>query len=157
MAVGNLLALLRCKITYCGLFARGVLLSLVLFFFQEPYSTETRSPHELNREEIKEVIKAFVDAGLRHAISSTVLFFSIRSNQISIFPAIRANKAGFDVLELHGAHGYLISTFYSPISNKRTDDYGGSFEVCKTTQSICILHWDKTRMEQTDIIYNRTE
>jgi 2,4-dienoyl-CoA reductase-like NADH-dependent reductase (Old Yellow Enzyme family) len=42
--------------------------------------------------------------------------------------AERALKAGFKVIELHGAHGYLIPEFLSPISNKRTDEYGGSFE-----------------------------
>lgn len=42
--------------------------------------------------------------------------------------AIRAKKAGFKVIELHGAHGYLINEFLSPISNKRMDKYGGSFE-----------------------------
>ncbi|CAG8977687.1 hypothetical protein HYALB_00009633 [Hymenoscyphus albidus] len=42
--------------------------------------------------------------------------------------AIRAVKAGVDVIEIHGAHGYLISSFLSPISNRRTDRYGGSFE-----------------------------
>ncbi len=40
----------------------------------------------------------------------------------------RACEAGFDLIELHGAHGYLISSFLSPISNQRTDRYGGSFE-----------------------------
>ncbi|MDB5124717.1 MAG: dehydrogenase NamA [Mucilaginibacter sp.] len=42
--------------------------------------------------------------------------------------AIRAIAAGFKVIELHGAHGYLIHEFFSPLSNQRTDEYGGPFE-----------------------------
>ncbi len=42
--------------------------------------------------------------------------------------AKRSLDAGFDVLELHGAHGYLLNEFLSPLSNQRTDEYGGSFE-----------------------------
>src|SRR6266536_221989 len=40
--------------------------------------------------------------------------------------ARRAVRIGFDAIELHGAHGYLLHSFVSPISNKRTDAYGGS-------------------------------
>jgi 2,4-dienoyl-CoA reductase-like NADH-dependent reductase (Old Yellow Enzyme family) len=61
-------------------------------------------PHELTKDEIQAIVQAFADA------------------------AVRADKAGFDVVEIHGAHGYLISSFNSPLANHRTDEYGGSFE-----------------------------
>ncbi|UQD51849.1 NADH:flavin oxidoreductase [Bacillus methanolicus] len=59
-------------------------------------------PHELTKAEIKELVGKFGDA------------------------ALRAKKAGFDAVEIHGAHGYLINQFLSPFSNKRTDEYGGT-------------------------------
>lgn len=69
-----------------------------------PFNDRYKTPVEMTKEDIKETILAFKDG------------------------AIRAKKAGFDVIELHGAHGYLINEFLSPLSNKRTDEYGGSSE-----------------------------
>ncbi|WP_354638947.1 NADH:flavin oxidoreductase/NADH oxidase [Kitasatospora camelliae] len=60
-------------------------------------------PHELSTAEIREVVAAFAAA------------------------AERALAAGFKVAEVHGAHGYLIHSFLSPASNRRTDEYGGDF------------------------------
>lgn len=45
-----------------------------------------------------------------------------------IAAALRAVQAGFQIIELHGAHGYLLNSFLSPLSNKRADNYGGSFD-----------------------------
>lgn len=63
-----------------------------------------REPRELSEDDSRGVVEAFVSA------------------------ARRALAAGFDVLELHAAHGYLLHQFLSPLSNRRTDEYGGSFE-----------------------------
>ncbi|KAI0684328.1 FMN-linked oxidoreductase [Earliella scabrosa] len=69
-----------------------------------PFSETFPVPKALTKEGIRRIVKGFVDA------------------------AKRAVQAGFDVIEVHGAHGYLISQFLGPTSNKRTDEYGGSFE-----------------------------
>lgn len=68
--------------------------------FNEKYKT----PKEMTKQDIQEVVEAFKKG------------------------ALRAKEAGFDIIELHGAHGYLINEFMSPITNKRTDEYGGNLE-----------------------------
>lgn len=67
-----------------------------------PFSADYAAPHELTNSEISRLIIDFVAA------------------------AKRALSAGFEVLELHMAHGYLLHEFLSPLSNHRTDDFGGS-------------------------------
>jgi len=67
-------------------------------------TSDGEQPRPLTREQIGILIEAFGEA------------------------AARAKRAGFDGVEIHGAHGYLISQFLSPLSNHRHDDYGGSLE-----------------------------
>ncbi|OIJ96038.1 NADH:flavin oxidoreductase/NADH oxidase [Streptomyces colonosanans] len=69
-----------------------------------PFDTRHPVPAELTVDEIQEIAGRFADA------------------------ARRALAAGFEVVEIHGAHGYLIHEFLSPHSNHRTDAYGGSYE-----------------------------
>ena len=69
-----------------------------------PFDQGHVNPKQLTKEQIKQVEDAFVLA------------------------ADRAYRAGYDFVEVHGAHGYLLSSFNSPLSNHRDDEYGGSFE-----------------------------
>ena len=69
-----------------------------------PYSPASQVPRELTGADLAEITGQFTAA------------------------AERAARAGFDLLELHCAHGYLLSEFLSPLSNRRTDRYGGSLE-----------------------------
>ncbi|WP_223702280.1 NADPH dehydrogenase NamA [Sutcliffiella deserti] len=68
------------------------------------FNEKMKTPIEMSQEDIKETIEAFASG------------------------ARRAKEAGFDIIELHGAHGYLINEFLSPLTNKRQDQYGGSTE-----------------------------
>jgi 2,4-dienoyl-CoA reductase-like NADH-dependent reductase (Old Yellow Enzyme family) len=85
-----------------------------------PFRNTDPVPKELSVAEIHEVVEKFGAA------------------------ARRALAAGFEVIEIHAAHGYLLHEFYSPLSNRRTDEYGGSFEsrirltleVAKTVRAI---------------------
>jgi len=69
-----------------------------------PHGEKYASPRAMSRDDIQQSIEDWGEA------------------------ARRANEAGFDVIELHGAHGYLIHQFLSPTANRRTDEYGGSLE-----------------------------
>jgi 2,4-dienoyl-CoA reductase-like NADH-dependent reductase (Old Yellow Enzyme family) len=68
------------------------------------YASGYATPNEITVQEIGEVVRAFGEA------------------------ARRAHQAGFRVVEIHSAHGYLLHSFISPLSNRRDDQYGGSFE-----------------------------
>jgi len=69
-----------------------------------PFHPHDPAPEELSTEGIHNIVTAFADA------------------------ARRALQAGFQVIEIHSAHGYLSHEFLSPLTNRRTDQYGGSFE-----------------------------
>jgi 2,4-dienoyl-CoA reductase-like NADH-dependent reductase (Old Yellow Enzyme family) len=69
-----------------------------------PHGPDRPAPVALDAQEIKDEIRAWRDAAARSA------------------------DAGFDVLEIHGAHGYLINQFLSPVGNHRTDAYGGDLQ-----------------------------
>ena len=69
-----------------------------------PYSDKMHKPREMSLADIKEYKESWAAA------------------------VKRALHIGFDVIEVHNAHGYLLHSFLSPVSNQRTDQYGGSFE-----------------------------
>ncbi|MFO1443562.1 NADPH dehydrogenase NamA [Bacillus sp. Bva_UNVM-123] len=69
-----------------------------------PFNEKMKTPKEMTKEDIQETINAFK------------------------IGAERAKKSGFEVIEIHGAHGYLINEFLSPLTNNRTDEYGGTQE-----------------------------
>ena len=69
-----------------------------------PWAPGNQVPREMSRADMDDVTAQFVTA------------------------AEMAERAGFDMIELHAAHGYLLSSFISPVSNLRTDDYGGSLD-----------------------------
>ena len=102
----------------------------------DPHHT---APKALDDAQIKEVIQAFVDA------------------------AKRALTAGFKVVEVHAAHGYLLHQFLSPLSNQRNDNYGGSFEnrirltleVTEAVRAVWPAEWPVfVRVSATDWVEN---
>jgi len=103
------------QLSHCGresMFLDEVVAPSAIF---EP--TYNMTPKEMKIEDIEDTIKAFVEG------------------------ARRAKEAGFDGIQLHSCHGFLLSGFLSPYTNRRTDEYGGNFE---------------NRMRIIDEIYKRT-
>ena len=90
-----------------------------------PYREGEPIPHGLTIEEIRHIVRHFKQA------------------------AVRAREAGFEIIELHAAHGYLLHEFLSPLSNQRSDAYGGSFEnririLIEIIEAVRTV-WDETR------------
>ncbi|MHA1105379.1 MAG: NADH:flavin oxidoreductase [Promethearchaeota archaeon] len=90
------------QIAHCGRQSRFLENTIAPSALEEKLTR--KMPREMTKEEIRETVDAFSQA--------------IR----------RAKEAGFDAVQLHGAHGYIITQFLSPYINKRTDEYGGSME-----------------------------
>lgn len=104
-----------------------------------PFEPDSPAPLALSIEDIQKLTASFVKA------------------------AQRALEAGFDLIEIHAAHGYLLHEFMSPLSNQRTDDYGGSFEnrirfLCEVVEAVRNVLPDRTplwvRISATDWVPN---
>lgn len=104
-----------------------------------PFRKDSPVPQALSREEIQQTVKLFVEA------------------------TKRSLEAGFKVIEIHAAHGYLIHEFLSPLSNQREDEYGGSFEnrirlLCEIVTAVREVLPDSTplwvRISATDWVEN---
>jgi dimethylglycine catabolism A len=89
---------------------------------------ETIVPVEMTRERIAQTVRSFIDA------------------------AKRARAAGFDCVELHAAHGYLLSQFLCPEENRRSDEYGGSLEN-RARISLDILRQIKADVPECPVIF----
>lgn len=100
-----------------------------------PYEDDWATPKELTIDEMKAIQEKWVDA------------------------AKRCDAAGFDVIEIHAAHGYLFHNFLSPVSNTRTDEYGGNFDnriryLIETVEKVRAV-WTKplfVRLSATDYL-----
>lgn len=98
-------AAISCEILHAGRIAQPAALDGKKAWV--PWLTPDMDPErfeEVSEEQMSEVIESFCDA------------------------AVRLRDAGFDMVLIHGAHGNFVSAFFSPLTNQRTDEYGGSFE-----------------------------
>jgi dimethylglycine catabolism A len=74
------------------------------------------------------------------------------TNAAHVAAALRARKAGFDCVEIHAAHGYLISQFHAPFENRRSDEYGGSLEN-RARFGLDILRAVKATLPDIGVVY----
>ena len=96
---------------------------------RHPHSERAPTPRALSHNEVRDMVGKWGEA------------------------AARADKCGFDVLEIHAAHGYLLHQFLSPAANQRTDEYGGSeanrmrfpTEVAEAVRAITVTEVAKAR------------
>ena len=94
----------------------------------------TGIPRELTQDEIRWLVTRYAEA------------------------AERAKRAGYDGVELHGAHRYLIAEFLSPDTNKRQDEYGGDWSIAKYIEAVETKDEDKRRDIMNDILkYNEED
>ncbi len=100
-------AVVALQITHAGSRARSAILGRKPFApsaLRHPNEPNGEVPEELTVGQIAGIVRAFGDG------------------------AVRARAAGFDAIEIHAAHGFLLSEFLSPLTNQRTDEYGGTLE-----------------------------
>ena len=96
-----------CQISHAGSASKSQVINEPIVgpsAIMNPRWSDGEIPSELTIDEIEQIIQYFKDG------------------------ARRATQAGYDGIEIHSAHGYLLNQFYSPLTNKRTDRYGGSIE-----------------------------
>lgn len=98
-----------------------------------PFESNAPAPKEMTINDIENIITSYINA------------------------AIRADKADFDLIEIHAAHGYLLHQFYSPISNKRQDRYGknikGRIRLCLEVAEAIRSVWPKEKILSFRISY----
>ena len=115
-----------CQITHAGLRARFNKVNIAPS--AQKIRPDDEIPREMTKEDIKRVRDDFINA------------------------ALRVHKAGFDGVEIHSAHGYLLNQFYSPLTNKREDEYTGSTIEGRTRLQCEIVREIKSKVNDDFIV-----
>ena len=129
----------KCTPLLLGLEEKGICFSVQAPSRVEPAKHGATRMHAMSKKEIRDLISDFIEA------------------------AVRCQKAGVDCVELHGGHGYIIQQFLSPHTNRRTDEYGGSFdnrmrfvtEIIQGIRARCGREYPLTVRLTADEMYDR--